>query len=51
LILRALDRVGGHHERAAKILGISARTLSRKLKIYLAGEAAPKVMPQKRGMG
>jgi len=33
-ILEALDRVGGHQQRAADLLGISRRTLSHKLKIY-----------------
>lgn len=35
LILRALEEAGGHHERAARKLGISTRTLSRKLKLYM----------------
>jgi DNA-binding NtrC family response regulator len=33
-ILEALGRTGGHHQRAADMLGISRRTLSRKLKSY-----------------
>jgi DNA-binding NtrC family response regulator len=33
-ILRALEQTGRHHERAANLLGISSRTLSRKLKSY-----------------
>jgi len=33
-ILQALGRTGGHHQRAADLLGISRRTLSRKLKVY-----------------
>ena len=33
-IRRVLERTGGHHENAAGLLGISRRTLSRKLKIY-----------------
>jgi DNA-binding NtrC family response regulator len=33
-ILDTLERTGGHHERAAALLGISRRTLSRKLKLY-----------------
>jgi DNA-binding NtrC family response regulator len=33
-ILEALGRTGGHHQKAANLLGISRRTLSRKLKIY-----------------
>ena len=34
LILRILDETNGHQENAARILGISSRTLSRKLKAY-----------------
>jgi DNA-binding NtrC family response regulator len=33
-ILLALEQVGGHHQRAADLLGISRRTLIRKLKLY-----------------
>jgi len=33
-ILEALDRTNGHQGRAAHLLGISVRTLSRKLKAY-----------------
>lgn len=33
-ILDALERTAGHHQKAADLLGISRRTLSRKLKIY-----------------
>ena len=33
-IEQALDRVGGNRRKAAEILGISARTLYRKLKEY-----------------
>ena len=36
LIFRALDQTCGHHEKAAKVLGISRRTLTRKLKKYEA---------------
>ena len=35
-ILAALDKTGGHHERTAKLLGISRKTLGRKLKLYRA---------------
>jgi len=34
LILQVLDHTDGHQERAANLLGISRRTLSRKLKQY-----------------
>src|SRR5271155_4901828 len=34
MILQALDRTGGQQGKAAESLGISRRTLSRKLKIY-----------------
>jgi DNA-binding NtrC family response regulator len=42
LIRRALEMTNGHQERAAKILGISSRTLSRKLKAFEFSEAAPR---------
>jgi DNA-binding NtrC family response regulator len=32
--MEALGRTGGHHQKAADLLGISRRTLSRKLKVY-----------------
>ena len=34
MILRVLEQTSGHQQRAAAILGISRRTLSRKLKVY-----------------
>ncbi len=34
MIFEALSKVGGHQQRAAEQLGISRRTLSRKLKAY-----------------
>ena len=34
MILRVLDQTGGHHRKAAELLGISPRTLTRKLKSY-----------------
>ncbi len=34
MIFEALSKVGGHQQRAAEQLGISRRTLSRKLKLY-----------------
>jgi DNA-binding NtrC family response regulator len=38
-IMRALDQTGQHQERAAHLLGISSRTLSRKLKSYGLGRS------------
>ncbi len=34
MIMKVLAQTNGHHQRAADLLGISRRTLSRKLKIY-----------------
>jgi transcriptional regulator with PAS, ATPase and Fis domain len=34
MIFEALEKTGGHQQRAASELGISRRTLSRKLKLY-----------------
>jgi DNA-binding NtrC family response regulator len=34
MILTTLASTGGHHQRAADLLGISRRTLTRKLKLY-----------------
>ncbi len=34
MIFKVLAQTGGHHQRAAALLGISRRTLSRKLKSY-----------------
>jgi DNA-binding NtrC family response regulator len=38
-ILAALHQNAGHHQKAADVLGISRRTLTRKLKLYRAGGA------------
>jgi transcriptional regulator with PAS, ATPase and Fis domain len=40
-ILGALERTGGHQQRAAGLLGISRRTLSRKLKSYRTAVSEP----------
>lgn len=39
LIFQVLERTGGHQQKAAELLGISRRTLSRKLKSYTLEEA------------
>jgi transcriptional regulator of acetoin/glycerol metabolism len=39
-ILSALSETGGRQDRAARLLGISQRTLIRKLKIYGTQEMA-----------
>jgi hypothetical protein len=38
MVFKALTQTGGHHDKAARMLGISRRTLSRKLKTYGAPE-------------
>lgn len=38
-ILAALHQTSGHHQRAADVLGISRRTLTRKLKLYRTTDA------------
>ncbi len=38
-IIEALRRTGGHHQKTADLLGISRRTLSRKLKQYRSDHA------------
>jgi DNA-binding NtrC family response regulator len=42
-ILRVLDETGGNRERAAAILGISARTLYRKLREYEKNTSSPEL--------
>jgi DNA-binding NtrC family response regulator len=37
LILSTLESTGGHRQRTAELLGISRRTLTRKLKLYQSG--------------
>jgi DNA-binding NtrC family response regulator len=44
MIFRALDQTDGHHARAARVLGISRRTLSRKLKKYEVSDACERVI-------
>lgn len=39
MVFKALSKASGHHDKAARMLGISRRTLSRRLKIYGAHEA------------
>ena len=39
LIIRTLNQTEGHQQRAAELLGISRRTLSRKLKAYAFGQS------------
>jgi DNA-binding protein Fis len=34
MIMKVLAETNGHQQRAADLLGISRRTLSRKLKLY-----------------
>ena len=38
MVFKALTQTGGHHDTAARMLGISPRTLTRKLKTYGAAE-------------
>ena len=38
MVFKALKETGGHHQRAASLLGISRRTLTRKLKVYGSAE-------------
>ena len=37
-IFKALEQSSGHHQKAAELLGISRRTLSRRLKVYGTSE-------------
>lgn len=52
MIFQALERCGGNQSKAAEMLGISRRTLLRKLKAYresaLAGPAGPGRLEQQR---
>ena len=38
MIFQVLQRTGGHQQQAAELLGISRRTLSRKLRAYATDE-------------
>jgi len=40
MIFKVLEQTGGHHQRAADLLGISRRTLTRKLKTYSSENGA-----------
>jgi two-component system response regulator HydG len=42
MIMKVLEQTGGHHQHAADLLGISRRTLSRKLKLYRVEEQSPR---------
>ena len=44
MIFRVLDQAAGHHGQAARLLGISRRTLSRKLKRYGVKDACEPLM-------
>jgi transcriptional regulator with PAS, ATPase and Fis domain len=46
MIFEALAKAGGHQQRAADQLGISRRTLSRKLKSYQSGYTPEPVGPE-----
>ncbi len=41
MILKVLTETGGHYQRTAELLGISRRTLSRKMKLYERDLATP----------
>ena len=43
MIYKVLEQTGGHHQRAADLLGISRRTLTRKLKTYAEANSNPQV--------
>ena len=44
-ICRVLAQTGGHQQRAADLLGISRRTLIRKLKLYRSLDGRPHKIP------
>jgi DNA-binding NtrC family response regulator len=43
LVRKALEQTGGRQDRAAKLLGISRRTLIRKLKLYAAQDVTAEI--------
>ncbi|MBI4873107.1 MAG: sigma-54-dependent Fis family transcriptional regulator [Acidobacteria bacterium] len=49
LILRVMRQIDGHHRKAARRLGISVRTLSRKLKAYGLESESGEICPQTVG--
>lgn len=44
MIFEALNQTGGHRSKAADALGISRRTLTRKLKVYGIGDACQDIV-------
>jgi len=43
MILQVLNQTGGHYTKAAEVLGISRRTLTRKLKLYGVEDACESI--------